>query len=62
MWPAIWNVTIIGPDNGLAPDRCQTIILTNAGILLIRPLGRLQWNLNQNLFIFIQEYAFEIVV
>ena len=29
----------IGSDNGLSPDRCQAIIWTNAGILLIWPLG-----------------------
>ena len=29
----------IGSDNGLAPGRRQAIIRTNAGILLIRPLG-----------------------
>ena len=33
------NVTIIGSDNGLTPGRCQTIICTNTGILLIGPLG-----------------------
>ena len=33
------NPTIIGSDNGLSPSRCQAIIWTNAGILLIRPLG-----------------------
>ena len=33
------NPTIIGPDNGLSPIRRQAIIGTNAGILLIRPLG-----------------------
>ena len=31
--------TIIGSDNGLSPGRRQAIIWTNAGILLIRPLG-----------------------
>ena len=31
--------TIIGSDNGLSPSRRQAIIGTNAGILLIRPLG-----------------------
>ena len=30
---------IIGSDNGLSPGRRQAIIWTNAGILLIRPLG-----------------------
>ena len=33
------NLTIIGPDNGLSPDRHQAIIWTNAGILSIGPLG-----------------------
>ena len=32
------NLTIISPDNGLAPDRRQAIFWTNAGILLIEPL------------------------
>ena len=33
------NVTIIGSDNGLPPARHQAITWTNAGILLIGPLG-----------------------
>ena len=33
------KLTIIGSDNGLSPDRRQAIIRTNAGILLIGPLG-----------------------
>ena len=33
------NLTIIGSDNGLSPDRRQAIIWTNAGLLLIGPLG-----------------------
>ena len=33
------QLTIIGSDNGLLPDRRQAIIWTNAGILLIGPLG-----------------------
>ena len=33
------KLTIIGSDNGLSPGRCQAIIWTNAGKLLIRPLG-----------------------
>ena len=32
-------LTSIGSDNGLSPGRRQTIIWTNAGILLIEPLG-----------------------
>ena len=35
----VGNLTIIGSDNGLAPDRRQAIILTNDGILLTGPLG-----------------------
>ena len=33
------KLTIIGSDNGLSPGRRQPIIWTNAGILLIEPLG-----------------------
>ena len=33
------KLTIIGSDNGLLPGRRQAIIWTNAGILLIGPLG-----------------------
>ena len=35
----VGNLTIIGSDNGLSPCRRQAIIWTNAGILLIGPLG-----------------------
>ena len=35
----IGNITIIGWDNGLVPDRRQAIIWTNAGILLFGLLG-----------------------
>ena len=35
----VGKLTIIGSDNGLSPDRRQTIIWTNAGLLLIGPLG-----------------------
>ena len=35
----IGKSTIIGSDNGLSPDRRQAISWTNAGILLIGPLG-----------------------
>ena len=33
------KLTIIGSDNGLSPNRRQAIIWTNAGLLLIGPLG-----------------------
>ena len=35
----VGKLTIIGSDNGLSPKRHQAIIWTNAGILLIGPLG-----------------------
>ena len=35
----VCKLTIIGSDNGLSPDRRQAIFWTNAGILLIWPLG-----------------------
>ena len=35
----VGNLAIIGSDNGLSPGRRQAIIWTNAGILLIGPLG-----------------------
>ena len=34
------NYAIIVSDNGLSPGRRQAIISTNAGILLIGPLGK----------------------
>ena len=40
------KLTIIGSDNGLSPGRCQAIIWTNAGILLIRTLWT---NFSENL-------------
>ena len=35
----VGKLTIIGSDNGLSPERHQAFIWTNAGILLIWPLG-----------------------
>ena len=51
----ISKLTIIGPDNGLSPGRCQAIIWTNIGILLIRPLGT---NLS-DILIGIQTFSFK---
>ena len=48
-------LTIIGPDNGLSPCRRQAIIWTNAGILLIGPLGT---NLNE-ILIEIHTFSFK---
>ena len=35
----VTELTTIGSDNGLSPDRRQTIIWTNGGLSLIGPLG-----------------------
>ena len=51
----VGNLTIIGSDNGLSPDRRQAIIRTNAGILLIGPLGI---NFNE-ILIGIQTFSFK---
>ena len=57
------SLTISGSDYCLSPSRHQAIFWTNAGILFMKRLGNnLQWNLNLNLYIFIQENAFENVV
>ena len=56
------KLSIIGSDNGLSPGRRQAIIWTNAGILLIGPLGT---NFNEILIeihiISFKESAFENV-
>ena len=52
-----------GSDNGLSPGRCQAIICTNAGILLIGPLGiNFSEILIKNQYIFIEENALENAV
>ena len=51
----VGNLTNIGSDNGLSPGRRQAIIWTNAGILLIRPLGT---NFSEHL-IKIQTFSFK---
>ena len=57
------KLTIIGSDNGLSPGRRQAIILTKCwNIANWTPRNKLQRNLNQNLYIFIQENAFENVI
>ena len=57
------NLTIIGSNNGLLLSRHQAIIRTNAGILLIEPLGI---NFNEILIeihtFLIQEKASENIV
>ena len=51
----VGKLTIIGSDNGLLPDRRQAIIWTNAGTLLIGPLGI---NFNE-ILIGIQTFSFK---
>ena len=48
------KVTIIGSENGLSPGQWQAIVWTNAGILLIGPLGT---NFN-DILIKIQTFSF----
>ena len=49
----VGKISIIGSDNGLSPSRCQAIIWTNAGILLI-----LRTNFSETL-IRIQTFSFK---
>ena len=51
------KLTIIGSDNGLSPDRRRAIIWTNAGLLLIGPLGR---NFNE-ISIEIHKFSFKTI-
>ena len=54
----IGKLTITGLDNGLSPGWRQAIIWTNAGILVIGPLGT---NFSEISYIFIEENAIENV-
>ena len=57
------KLTIIGSDNGLSPGRRQAITCSNAVYIFNWTLrNELQWNLNRNVYIFIQENVFETVV
>ena len=49
------KITNIGSDNGLSPRRHQAIILTNAGMLLIRPF----WTKFSKIVIEIQTISFK---
>ena len=55
MHRCVGKTIIIGSDNGLSPGRRQAIIWTNAGILLIGPLGT---NLNE-ILIEIHTFSFK---
>ena len=55
-------LAIMGSDNGLSPGRRQAIIWTNAGILLIGPLGTNFSEIYQNSYVIIQENVFENIV
>ena len=50
------NLTIIGSDDGLSPDRDQAIIWTNAGILLFGPL---ETNFSEILIEIIHTFSFK---
>ena len=52
----VGNLTIIGSNNGLSPGRCQAIIWTNAGIVLIGTLGT---NFNEIFIIKIHTFSFK---
>ena len=56
------KLIIIGSDNGLSPGRHQAIIWSNADYYYLTLRYTLQWNFNQNWYIFIQENAFENIV
>ena len=51
----VTELTIIDPDDGLWPERCQAIIWTSAWILLIGPLGT---NLSE-ISITVQTFSFK---
>ena len=62
IYASVYRVSM-GSDNSLSPGRRQAIIWTNAGILLIGPLGiNFSDANNRNHYIFIHENAFENVV
>ena len=57
------NLTMIGSDNGLSPGRRQAIIRIQCWNIVNWKLRNiLQWNINRNVYIFIEENAFESVV
>ena len=58
----VGKLTTIGPDNGLSPGWYQAITWTNAGTLLIQSLGTNSSGILSNIYMFIQENAFENVV
>ena len=65
MWvthKCVSKLTLIGSDNGLSPDRRQTIIRTNAGILLIRTVGTNFSEILSEIHTFLLKIASENVV
>ena len=57
------TLTIMGSDNGLSPGCHQAIIWTKCRNIVNWILrNKLQWNVYRNLYICVQENAFEIVV
>ena len=57
----VGNLTIIGSDNDLSPGR-RHYLNQCWNIVNWTPRNKLQWNINQNSYIFIQENPFENVV
>ena len=56
----ISKLTIIGSDNGVSPDRCQSHYLKQCWNIVNWTLrNKFQWNFNHNSNIFIQENALE---
>ena len=60
----VGKLTIIGSDNGLSPERHRAIIWTNAGTLLIGPLGTIfsEIVIEIQTFFSIEENTFKNVV
>ena len=59
----VGKLIIIGSDNGLSPGRREAIILNQWWNIVKWTLRhKLHWNLNRDLYIFVQENAFENVV
>ena len=57
------NNTTIGPDNGLSPVRCQSIIWANASFFVNCTHGNTyHLSFNQHKNIFIEENAFENMI
>ena len=59
---SVSKLNIIGSDNGMSPDRRQTIIWTNGDLLLIRPFGTNFNEIYDNCSLFSKENLFEDII